>query len=217
MFTLGLWKRRTLRSSWTWGSYYFFFPTLESYLRCASACVAQSALMSTMFTLVAYACIADLYQTLLWHLRKCVKYSLLTEDTEDIITTAQLHSTKPELRFCAGSNPARVVSEFPDGEDLWHWSRLEIRLNAFRLSIIPQKQFIIITKTIVLYLWSKLLKNTSEQFLVLVKTGLKLGSFKSFFQEFKPSHRATVLLNTFWAHKYFLPVSVRKHLFWFCE
>ena len=26
-----------------------------------------------------------------------------------VITTAQLHSTKPELRFCAGSNPARRV------------------------------------------------------------------------------------------------------------
>ena len=34
------------------------------------------------------------------------------------ITTPQLHSTKPELRFCAGSNPARNVSEIRDGEDL---------------------------------------------------------------------------------------------------
>ena len=53
-------------------------------------------------------------------------------------TTAQLHSTKPELRFCAGSNPARGVSEIRDGEDLWQWSRLEIRLNTFRRSTIPQ-------------------------------------------------------------------------------
>ena len=35
-----------------------------------------------------------------------------------ITTTAHLHSTKPELRFCAGSNPARGVSEICDGEDL---------------------------------------------------------------------------------------------------
>ena len=35
-----------------------------------------------------------------------------------VITTAQLHSTKPELRFCAGSNPAHGVSEFRGGEDL---------------------------------------------------------------------------------------------------
>ena len=61
-----------------------------------------------------------------------------------VITTAQLHSTKTELRFCAGSNPAHGVSEICDGEDLWQWSRLEIRLNAFRRSTIPQKQFIII-------------------------------------------------------------------------
>ena len=35
-----------------------------------------------------------------------------------VVTTAQLHSTKPELKFCAGSNPARGVSEIRDGEDL---------------------------------------------------------------------------------------------------
>ena len=56
-----------------------------------------------------------------------------------VITTVQLHSTKPELRSCASSNPARGVSEIRDGED-----RLEIMLNAFRWSTIPQKQFITI-------------------------------------------------------------------------
>ena len=35
-----------------------------------------------------------------------------------VIATVQLHSTKPELRSCAGSNPARGVSEIRDGEDL---------------------------------------------------------------------------------------------------
>ena len=60
--------------------------------------------------------------------------------------SAKLHLTKPELRFCAGSNPARCVSEICDGEDLWQWSRLEIRLTVFCLSTIPQKQFTIISK-----------------------------------------------------------------------
>ena len=55
------------------------------------------------------------------------------------ITTAQLHSTKPELRFCAGSNPARGMLEIRDGEDLRQWSRLEMRINAFRRSTIPKK------------------------------------------------------------------------------
>ena len=32
--------------------------------------------------------------------------------------TAQLHSTKPEHRFCAGSNLARGMSEIRDGENL---------------------------------------------------------------------------------------------------
>ena len=35
-----------------------------------------------------------------------------------VITTAELHSTKPELRFCAGSNPACGMSEIHDGQDL---------------------------------------------------------------------------------------------------
>ena len=35
-----------------------------------------------------------------------------------VITTAQVHSTKLELRFCAGSNPTQGVSEIRDGEDL---------------------------------------------------------------------------------------------------
>ena len=60
-----------------------------------------------------------------------------------VITTAQLHATMPELRLCAGSNPARGgVPEIRHGEDLWQRSRLEIRLNAFRRSTIPQKKFI---------------------------------------------------------------------------
>ena len=35
-----------------------------------------------------------------------------------VITTAQLHSTKTELRFSAGSNPARGVLEIRDGGDI---------------------------------------------------------------------------------------------------
>ena len=35
-----------------------------------------------------------------------------------ITTAAQLHLTKPELRFCAGSNAAYGMSEIRNGEDL---------------------------------------------------------------------------------------------------
>ena len=35
-----------------------------------------------------------------------------------VINTAQFHSTKPELRLCAGSKPARGVSDISDSEDL---------------------------------------------------------------------------------------------------
>ena len=47
-----------------------------------------------------------------------------------VITTAKLHLTKPEVRFCTGSNPAHRMLEICDGEDLWQWSRLEIRLKC---------------------------------------------------------------------------------------
>ena len=56
---------------------------------------------------------------------------------------AQLYSTKPELRFCAVSNHARGVLEIQSREDLWQLLQLEINLNAFCLSTIPQKQCII--------------------------------------------------------------------------
>ena len=50
-----------------------------------------------------------------FHFRKMV---FCTTKEGVVITTAQLNSIKPELRFCAGSNPARGVSEIRDGEDL---------------------------------------------------------------------------------------------------
>ena len=59
-----------------------------------------------------------------------------------IVIIAQLHSTKPELTFCAGLNPARDMSEISDGENLWQWFRLEIRLNTPPRSTILQKQLI---------------------------------------------------------------------------
>ena len=44
-------------------------------------------------------------------------------------------------RFCASSNPVCGLSEI---ENLWQWSWLEIRLNAFRRSTMPEKIHIII-------------------------------------------------------------------------
>ena len=59
-----------------------------------------------------------------------------------VITTAQLNSTNPEVRFCADSNRASGVTEIRDAEGLWQWSRLKLKLSVFRRSTIPQKQFI---------------------------------------------------------------------------
>ena len=66
------------------------------------------------------------------------------------ITTAQLYSTMPELRFCACSNYAHSVSEICNDENLWQCSWLEMKFNAFRWSTLPQKQFIIIIIIIII-------------------------------------------------------------------
>ena len=65
---------------------------------------------------------------------------------------------------CPSSNPIHGLSEIRDGEDLWQWSLLEIRLNAFCWSIIPQKQFIIIFIIIKYWKYNKLKKNFKNKF-----------------------------------------------------
>ena len=56
-----------------------------------------------------------------------------------VITIAQIHSAKLRIRFCAGYNPARGMSEICIGKNLWPLSRLEIRLNAPLWLTITQK------------------------------------------------------------------------------
>ena len=54
------------------------------------------------------------------------------------------------MKFCAGSKPARGVLEICSVEDIWQWSRMEIRLNVFPRSTMPQRQFIIIIIIIII-------------------------------------------------------------------
>ena len=70
-----------------------------------------------------------------WNVYLCKRFRSVV-----VITTAQFHSTKPEIGFCTCLNPVRSVLGFCDGENLWQWSRQEIRLNTFRWSTIPQKK-----------------------------------------------------------------------------
>ena len=44
-----------------------------------------------------------------------------------VITTTRLHSTKAELRFCAGSNNAHDVFKICDGDKFSQWSWLQIK------------------------------------------------------------------------------------------
>ena len=57
-----------------------------------------------------------------------------------VITTAQFHQPSLNSGSAQVQNPARGLSEIRDGEDLWQWIRLNIRLNTFFRSNIPQKQ-----------------------------------------------------------------------------
>ena len=61
------------------------------------------------------------------------------------VTTAQLHSTNPELRFSAGSNPALAVSEIRKDKDLSQLITVGNKDKRFCRSPIQQKQFIIST------------------------------------------------------------------------
>ena len=71
----------------------------------------------------------------MWYHLQNYSFAKLRRDVV-VIATAQLHSSKPEFRFSARLNPAHGVLEIRDGEDLWQWSRLEIRLNTFRRSTV---------------------------------------------------------------------------------
>ena len=100
----------------------------------------------------------SVWNNVFWYVKvcillKCIQYTIHWDKIDCgavVITAAQLHSSKSELRLCASLNPARGVSETHDGEDLWQWSRLEIRLNVFRRSTILQKQFIIVIFIIII-------------------------------------------------------------------
>ena len=62
-----------------------------------------------------------------------------------VIITAQLHSTKSELRFCASLNPAHAISEIYDCLNLWQWPWLKIKHkcnnNSSSLSSSPFTKF----------------------------------------------------------------------------
>ena len=72
--------------------------------------------------------------------------------------------------------------EICDGEDIWQWPWLEIRLNAFRWSTIPQKELIIEV------LISKVLidSNISHDEFVLINNELKeFYDMKEEYQKFQ--------------------------------
>ena len=96
-----------------------------------------------------------------------------------VINTAQLHSAKPELRLCTGSNPACGMLEIRDGEDLWQWSQLEIRLNVFRWSTIPQKKLILINIIIIIMISFCYLQKKLNLILGMVSVGLVFAQIES--------------------------------------
>ena len=55
---------------------------------------------------------------LLTHLADLIVQPVTRRHGLVVINSVQLHSRKPELRFCRGSNPPRGVSGICDGEDL---------------------------------------------------------------------------------------------------
>ena len=115
-----------------------------------------------------------------------------------VITAAQLNSTKPELRFCTGSNSAHGMSEIHDGEVLWQWSQLEIRLNTFCRSTIPQKQFIIIIIIIIIRVQDKSSRfgiSENADYEQKIKHQIERNSFKQLPQDPRKKSEMKVLLD----------------------
>ena len=84
--------------------------------------MADSTILSRLYPLLKLNSrkILSMKVTLMLHLNQSMLQLYRTYKNRNVvvITTAQLHSTKPELRFCAGSNPARGMLEIHHGEDL---------------------------------------------------------------------------------------------------
>ena len=59
-----------------------------------------------------------------------------------IITAVYLHPKKSELRLSTGINPTRSIFEICNNENLWQWSWLDLRLNAFSWLTTPSNNFI---------------------------------------------------------------------------
>ena len=112
----------------------------------------------------------------------------------------QLHEIKPILKFCTGSNLTRSVSEISNGENLWQWSRFEIKLNVFRRS------------TSFLRIWSQLLKilsiklhflcsgNETTIIIVIQKQGSRDLS-KHLFQFMFPLYQKEISVSKTWSKK----------------
>ena len=88
-----------------------------------------------------------------------------------------LFSKKFESRFWVDSNPTPGESEIWDGKNIWHisYARLEIRLNSFCWSTIPEKQFIIVIINFQCPSSSKLPffhKNTPQGYFLQPKLGI---------------------------------------------
>ena len=77
----------------------------------------------------------------------CMIHTYIQPDILNAWSCGVLHNFT-QKSLSSGSGQFQIfacgVSEIFDAENLWQWSQLEIRFNAFLQSTIPQKQFIFI-------------------------------------------------------------------------
>ena len=107
--------------------------------------------------------------------------SNLSHEDDGVVdyTTAQIYSTKSELKFYAGSNPAHGVSKICDGENPWQWPRLGKRWKRL-LSVKYSSKVINITIIVII-----------NSFTVFFCHGLYLNQVSWLYQEVKISQGAT--------------------------
>ena len=84
-------------------------------LACGNTKLGADLVLSVIFTIIyALFFIYIMYYVMFY----TTEYMVQWRRGIVVVTTAQLHSTKLVLRFCAGSNLAHGVSQIRDGEDL---------------------------------------------------------------------------------------------------
>ena len=126
-----------------------------------------------------------------------------------VITIGQLHSAKPALRFCAGSNPARGVSKIRNGEDLL--TMVPAGNKVKRLSSVNH-----ITKTVIIIIIIIIIITCLKDYFfgIWVNLRIELWSIHVFLTFTQISFRITCIISCIPLHFVFITCTILSHYYY---